>query len=122
MVRFMTADLLCDKYGVQRAPGRIYSPTSYRWLLVNAPDVEALVRHQHLLSCLESLRTSTTEELTIWFHIIDWYRGKVKFAWWLELIPCFTNYTEKRVSDEWTQTFEAPLPAQAAISTQNIWV
>ena len=93
MARCITADLLCDKYGVQVEPGGVYSPAPHWWLLVTAPRVVAIVEPLHLLSCLESLRTLTTTDLILCFHIIDWYRGKVKFAWWLELIiTCFTTY------------------------------
>ena len=93
MARCITADLLCDKYGVQVEPGGVYSPAPLWWLLVTAPRVETIVEPLHLLSCLDSLRTLTTTDLILCFHIIDWYRGKVKFAWWLELIiTCFTTY------------------------------
>ena len=80
MARCITADLLCDKYGVQVEPGGVYSPATQWWLLVTAPRVEAIVEPLHLLSCLESLKTLTTTDLILCFHIIDWYRGKVKFA------------------------------------------
>ena len=80
MARCITADLLCDKYGVQVEPGGVYSPAPHWWLLVTAPRVETIVEPLHLLSCLESLRTLTTTDLILCFHIIDWYRGKVKFA------------------------------------------
>ena len=86
------------------------------WLL-------AIVEPLHLLSCLESLRTFTTADLILCFHIIDWYRGKVKFAWWLELIiTCFTIYPRIRLLDEWTHTFEIPLSPKAASSTLDTWV
>ena len=111
MVRCITADLLCDKYGIHVDPGGVYSPAPHWWLLVTAPRVEAIVEPLHLLSCLEGLRTLTTADLILCFHIIDWYRGKVKFAWWLKLIiTCFPNYPRIRLLDEWTHTFEIPLP------------
>ena len=123
MVRCITADLLGDKYGIHVDPGVVYSPAPHRWLLVTAPRVEARVEPQHLLSCLEGLRTFTTADLILCFHIIDWYRGKVKFAWWLELIiTCFTNYPRIRLLDEWTHTFEIPLSPKAALSTLDTWV
>ena len=100
MVRCITTDLLGDKYGIHVEPGGVYSPAPHWWLLVTAPRVEAIVEPLHLLSCLEGLRTLTTADLILCFHIIDWYRGKVKFAWWLELIiACFTNYS---ALDYWT--------------------
>ena len=123
MVRCITADLLCDKYGIHVDPGGVYSPAPHWWLLVTAPRVEAIVEPLHLLSCLEGLRTLTTADLILCFHIIDWYRGKVKFAWWLELIiTCFTNYPRIRLLDQWTHTFEIPLPPKAALSTLDTWV
>ena len=123
MVRCITADLLCDKYGIHVDPGGVYSPAPHWWLLVTAPRVEAIVEPLHLLSCLEGLRTLTTADLILCFHIIDWYRGKVKLAWWLELIiTCFTNYPRIRLLDEWTHTFEIPLPPKAALSTLDTWV
>ena len=91
--------------------------------MVTASRVDVLVDPQHLLLCLESLRTSTTENLILCFHLIDWYRGKVKFRWWLELIiTCFTDYPRIRLLDEWIHTFEEPLQVKAAISTLDIWV
>ena len=76
MARCITPDLLCDKYGVHMEPGGVYSPAPHWWLLITAPRVEAIVEPLHLLSCLESLRTLTTADLILCFHIIDWYRGK----------------------------------------------
>ena len=106
-------------------PGGVYSPDPYSWpwLMVTASRVDALVNPQHLLLCLESLRTSTTENLILCFHLIDWCRGKVKFRWWLELIiTCFTDYPRIRLLDEWIHTFEEPLQVKAAISTLDTWV
>ena len=123
MVRCITANLLCDKYGIHVDPGGVYSPAPHWWLLVTAPRVEAIVEPLHLLSCLEGLMTLTTADLILCFHIIDWYRGKVKFAWWLELIiTCFLNYPRIRLLDEWTHTFEIPLPPKAVLSTLDTWV
>ena len=123
MARCITADLLCDKYGVQVEPGGVYSPAPHWWLLVTAPRVETIVEPLHLLSCLESLRTLTTTDLILCFHIIDWYRGKVKFAWLLELIiTCFTTYPRIRMLDEWTHTFEVSLFPKAALGTLDTWV
>ena len=65
MARCITADLLCDKYGVQVEPGGVYSPAPHWWLLVTAPRVETIVEPLHLLSCLESLRTLTTTDLIL---------------------------------------------------------
>ena len=106
-------------------PGGVYSPDPYSWpwLMVTASRVDALVNPQHLLLCLESLRTSTTENLILCFHLIDWCQGKVKFRWWLELIiTCFTDYPRIRLLDEWIHTFEEPLQVKAAISTLDTWV
>ena len=118
MARCITADMLCDKYGVPVEPGGVYSPVPHWCLLVTAPRVETIVEPLHLLSCLESLRTLTTTDLILCFHIVDWYRGKVKFAWWLELIiTCFATYPRIRLLDEWTHTFEVPLFPKAALGT-----
>ena len=123
MARCITADLLCDKYGVQVEPGGVYSPAPHWWLLVTAPRVEAIVEPLHLLSCLECLRTLTTTDLILCFHLIDWYRGKMKFAWWLELIiTCCTTYPRIRLLDEWTHTLEVPLFPKAALGTLDTWV
>ena len=100
-----------------------YSPTPDWWLLVTALRVEALLSLQHLLACAESLRNSTTEELFLFLYIIDWYRGKENFNWWLEhIIACFTSYSRICLLDEWTHTFEEPLPEKAALSTLDTWV
>ena len=123
MARGITADLLLDRYGVEVEPGGVYSPAPHWWLLVTAPRVDALVEPRHLLLCLESLRTSTTEHLILCFHLLDWYRGKVKFRWWLELIiTCFTDYPRIRLLDEWIHTFEEPLQVRAALNTLDTWV
>ena len=47
MARCITADLLCDKYGVHVKPGGVYSPAPHWWLLVTAPRVEAIVEPFH---------------------------------------------------------------------------
>ena len=105
MARCITTDLLLDRYGVEVEPGGVYSPAPHWWLLGTAPRVDALVEPRHLLLCLESFRTSTTEHLILCFHLIDWYRGKLKFRWWLELIITgFTNYPRIRLLDEWIHT------------------
>ena len=117
MARCITADLLLDRYGVEVEPGGVYSPAPYWWLMVTASRVDALVNPQHLQLCLESLRTSTTENLILCFHLIDWYRGRVKFRWWLELIiTCFIDYPRIRLLDEWTHTFEEPLQVKTVVS------
>ena len=114
MARCISAGLLLDRYGVEVEPGGFYSPAPYWWLLVTAPRADTLVNPQHLLLCLESLRTSTTEELILCFRLIDRYRGKVKFRWWLEIIiTCFVNYLRIRLLDEWIHTFEEPLQVMA---------
>ena len=123
MARCILADLLLDRYGVEVEPGDVYSPAPYWWLLVTASRVDVLVNPQHLLQCLERLRTSTAENLILCFHLIEWYRGKVKFRWWLQLIiTCFINYPRIRLLDEWTHTFEEPPQVKAAVSTLDKWV
>ena len=123
MSRCITTDLLLDRYGVEEEPDGVYSPASYWWLLVTASCVDALVTSQHLLVCLESLRTYTTANLILCFHLIDWYQGKVKYRWWLELIITrFINYPRIRLLDERTHTFEEPLQVKAAVSRLDTWV
>ena len=118
MARCITADLLLDRYGVEVEPEDVYCPAPHLWLLVTASRFNTLVNPRHLLLCLESLRTCTKEVLILCFHLMDWYRGKVKFRWWLELIiTCFINYPRIRLLDEWTHTFEEPLHVKAALST-----
>ena len=68
-------------------------------------------------------KSTTTENLILCFHLIDWYRGEVKFRWWLELIiTCFIDYPRNRLLDECTHTFEKPLQVKAAVSTLYTWV
>ena len=108
----------CNECRSRVEPGGVYSPAPHWWLLVTASRVDTLVNPRHLLLCLESLRTSTKEDLILYFHLIDWYRGKVKFRWWLELIiTCLINCPQIRLLDEWTHTFEEPLHVKAAVST-----
>ena len=79
MVRCITADLLSDKYGITYQPAEVYRPAQYWWLLVTAPHAHSLVQPDIFQSCLESLRTLVTEELILCFHIVDLYRGKLRF-------------------------------------------
>ena len=119
MVRCITADLLGDKYGIHVDPGGVYSPAPHWWLLVTAPRVEAIVETLHLLSCLEGLRTLTTADLILCFHIIDWYRGKVKFAWWLELKRAVTiERCHARCGKTWLQS-RGVRPAYACLPTMG---
>ena len=123
MARCITAGLLLDRYGMEVERGGVYSPAPHWWLLVTASRVDTLVNPRHLLLCLKSLRTSTREDLILCFHLVDWYRGKVKFRWWLALIiTCFINYTRICLLDEWTHTFEEPLHVKATLSTLDTWV
>ena len=72
---------------------------------------------------LRKLETSTTEDLVLCFYLIDWFRGKVKIRWWLELIiTCFIKYPRKRLLDEWVHTFREPLHIEGAVSTLDTWV
>ena len=86
MVRCIPADLLHDKYNVIAIPGDVYQPATDWWLLITAPRVSDLVDPLILNACLESLRTMASPDRITCFHVIDLYRGKVKFEWWLELI------------------------------------
>ena len=63
------------------------------------------------------------KDLIFCFHLMDWYRGKMKFRWWLELIiTCFINYPRFRLLDEWAHTFEEPPLVKATLSTMDTWV
>ena len=86
MVRCVTADSLHGKYEVTATASDIYQPAKNWWLLITAIRVSDFVRPDSSRSCLENLRTATTPCLIMCFHIIDLYRGKVKFQWWFDLI------------------------------------
>ena len=79
MVRCLTADLLHDKYGMIARAADVYQHVRHWWLLITANRVSDLVHPNSLRSCLENLRTTATSDLIICFHIVDLYRGKVKF-------------------------------------------
>ena len=103
MVRCIPADLLQDKYNVTATPGVVYQPTTNWWLLITAQRVSDLVDPLILSTCPESLRTMASPDRITCFHIIDLYRGKIKFEWWLELIILvLSNFTRIRFLDEWT--------------------
>ena len=86
MVRFITADLLDDKYGVIAISGDVFQPAENWWLLIPTHHVSDLVHPNSLRRCLENLRTVSTPDLILCFHIIEYYPGKVSFQWWFELI------------------------------------
>ena len=118
MVRCITADLLSDRYGVTCQPGEVYRPAQYWWLLVTASHTHTLVQPDNLRSCLESLRTVVTEELILCFHIVDLYRGKLQFRWWLELIiTLFANFPRICLLDDWTHSFNQPVTIHTALGT-----
>ena len=122
MVRCITADLLSDKYGVTCQPGEVYRPAQFWWLLVTASHTHALVQPDNLRSCLESLRTVVTQELILCFHIVDLYRGKLQFRWWLELIiTLFANFPRIGFLEDWTHSFNQPVTIHAALGTLDAW-
>ena len=122
MVRCITADLLSDKYGITCQPGEVYCPAHYWWLLVTAPHAHSLVQRDSLRSCLESLRTVVTEELILCFHIVDLYRGKLRFRWWLELIiTLFASFPRIRLLDDWTHSFTEPVTIHTALGILDSW-
>ena len=122
MVRCITANLLSDKYGITCQPGEVYCPAQYWWLLVTAPHAHSLVQPNSLRSCLESLRTVVTEELILCFHIVDLYRGKLRFRWWLELIiTLFASFPRIRLLDDWTHSFTEPVTIHTALGTLDSW-
>ena len=122
MVRCITADLLHDKYNVIITPGILFQPANNWWLLISANKTTDLVRPNDLRSCLDNLRTATTPDLILCFHIVDLYRGKVKFQWWLELIiAIFAQFPRIRFLDEWTHTFPEPTSIRSALSALDVW-
>ena len=122
MVRCITVDLLFDKYGVTCQPGEVYRPAQLWWLLVTASHTHSLVQSDSLRSCLESLRTVVTEELSLCFHIVDLYCGKLHFRWWLELIiTLFANFPRIRLLDDWTHSFNQHVTIHTALATLDAW-
>ena len=65
MVRCITAHQLWEKYRIASPPGDIYQPTKGWWLLATSLDATTLVSPTTLLMCLESLRTVTDPESTL---------------------------------------------------------
>ena len=103
MVRCITAGLLHDKYNIAAAPGDVYQPATNWWFLITAQLVSDQVDPQILITFSESLRTMTSITRITCFHIIDLYRGKLKFEWWLEMIiAILSGYPRIRFLDEWT--------------------
>ena len=81
-----------------------------------------LVNPQDLYTCLESLRTMISPNYITCFHIIDLYRGKIKFEWWLELIITVpSNFPRIRFLDEWTHTFLNPVSIHSALHALDTW-
>ena len=122
MVRCITADLLFDKYGVACQPGEVYRPAQFRWLLLTASHTHSLVQPDSLRCCVENLRTVVTEQLILCFYIVDLYRGKLNFRWWLELIiTLFANFPRIRFLDDWTHSFNQPVTIRTALGTRDPW-
>ena len=86
MVHCITADLPHVKYVVISAPEDIYQPEMNYWLLNTATNNSRRVQPDYLRSCMETLRTATTLDFILCFHIIDLYCGKLEIRWWFELI------------------------------------
>ena len=56
------------------------------------------------------------------FHVIDLFRGKVKFKWWQELIiAVLSNFSQIRFLDEWTHSFQQPVSLQSALHALDTW-
>ena len=56
------------------------------------------------------------------FHIIDLYRGKVKFHWWFKLIiSSFSQFPRIRFRDEWTQLVSPPVSIPSALRALDVW-
>ena len=89
---------------------------------MTAPHAHSLVQPDSLRSCLESLRTVVTEELILCFHIVDLYRGKLRFRWWLELIiTLFASFPRIRLLDDWTHSFTEPVTIHTALGVLDSW-
>ena len=122
MVRCIPADLLHDKFNVTATPGDVYQPATNWWLLITAQRVSDLVDPLVLNTCLESLRTLASPDRITCFHIIDLYRGKVKFEWWLEvIILVLSNFSRIRFLGEWTYSFPQPVSTQSALHALDTW-
>ena len=68
MVRCITADLLHEK---NRIAADVIQPAQHRGLLIIANQVSDLVHPNSLRSGLEILRTVSTPDFILCFHIID---------------------------------------------------
>ena len=56
------------------------------------------------------------------FHIVDLYRGKLRFRWWLELIiTLFASFPRIRLLDDWTHSFTEPVTIHTALGTLDSW-
>ena len=122
MVRCIPADPLHDKYNVTATPGDVYQPATNWWLLFTTQRVSDLVDPLILNTCLESLRSKASPDRITCFHIIDLYRGKIKFEWWLELIiSVLSNFSRIRSLDEWTHSFPQPVSLQSALHALDTW-
>ena len=84
MVRCITADLLRDKYGIIARAGDVYQIVRHWWLLITDNRVSDLVHANSLRSCLENLRTTTTLDLILCFHIV---RVVFRVLLWMSEIP-----------------------------------
>ena len=123
MVPCIPADLLHDKYNVTATPGDVYQLATNWWLLITAQHgVSDLVNPLILNTCLESLRTMASPGRITCFHIIDLYRCKIKFEWWLELIVLvLSNFSRIRFLDEWTHSFPQPVSLHSALHALDTW-
>ena len=100
----------------------MYRAAQFWWLLVTASHTHSLERPDSLRSCLESLRTVVTEQLILCFHIVDLYRGKLQFWWWLEMIiTLFANFPRIRLLDDCTHSFNQPVTIHTALGTLDAW-
>ena len=121
-VRCIPADLLHDKHNVVATPGDVYQPATNWWLLITAQCVSDVVKPLVLNACLESLRTMVSPDRITCFHMIDLYRGKVKFEWWLELIiAVLSNFSRIRFLDEWVHSFPHPLSPHSDLHALDTW-
>ena len=120
MVRCITGDLVCDKYGITCHPGEVCRLVRHFWLLVTASHTHSLVQPDSWRNCPQRLRTVVTNERILCFHIVDLFCGKLRC--WLELIiTLFVNFPCIRLLNERSHSFNETLTIHSALGTLDAW-
>ena len=87
---------------------------------ISCPDFRKTLRKSLQMHC--NVRTMASPNKITCFHVIDLYRGKVKFEWWLELIiAILSSFPRIRFLDEWTHSFPRPTSLQSALHALDTW-